>query len=96
VGHYGAFGCHLYCSLKGRHKKNSPHYYPAILKPLDYAVSGCDHNDIDIYELTGLLPGLYDENLIRLLYSHNDTHYKREHRKTGICKPSIFSRLNPQ
>jgi hypothetical protein len=96
VGHHGAFGCRLYCGLKGRHKENGPHYYPVMLKPLDYAVSGCDHDDIDIYKLTEPSPDLYQAGLSRLLQSRNDTHYKIERRETGICKPSLFSGLDPR
>jgi Transposase family tnp2 len=95
VGHHGAFGCCLYCSLKGRHKDNGPHYYPVLLKPINYAVSGCDHADVDVYQLPGPSSNLYNENLHRLLHSHNDTHYKHKRRETGIYKPSIFSALSP-
>ena len=34
TGHSGAFGCRLYCPVKGHQKVDAPHYYPALLKPL--------------------------------------------------------------
>jgi len=51
VGHHGKNGCHLFCSLPGRHKRGKPHYYPALLKPTNYSVKGSDHPDIDINKL---------------------------------------------
>ncbi|KAI0349079.1 hypothetical protein OH77DRAFT_1499673 [Trametes cingulata] len=45
VGHSGAQGCRLYCSLRGRRKPHSAHYCLAMLKPLDYYERGCDHPD---------------------------------------------------
>ncbi|KAH9858375.1 hypothetical protein C2E23DRAFT_689005, partial [Lenzites betulinus] len=46
VGHHGAQGCQLYCALRGRRKPHGPHYYPAMLKPLNYYERGCDHADV--------------------------------------------------
>lgn len=45
TGHSGAYGCCLYCPVKGRHKGN--HYYPALLKPLSYDVPGSNHLDVN-------------------------------------------------
>jgi hypothetical protein len=47
TGHSGAFGCHLYCAVKGHRKEGGNHYYPALLKPDDYNATGCNHGDID-------------------------------------------------
>ena len=46
VGHHGAFGCRLYCPVKGRRKEGGTHYYPALLKPSNYTVEGCTHDTI--------------------------------------------------
>ncbi|KAJ7458068.1 hypothetical protein FB451DRAFT_1341823 [Mycena latifolia] len=43
TGHMGAYGCRQFCSVKGRRKLGGNHYYPALLKPLDYDVD--DHQD---------------------------------------------------
>ena len=51
VGHGGALGCRLYCGLRGRHKPNSSYYYPALLKPDNYFVQGCDHPDVSLHSL---------------------------------------------
>ena len=40
VGHHGKFGCRLYCVIPGRHKPNGTHYYPALLKPVDFCHAG--------------------------------------------------------
>jgi hypothetical protein len=51
VGYHGKHGCRLYCGLAGRHEKHGKHYFPAILKPTNYNVEGCAHNNIDIKNL---------------------------------------------
>ena len=63
VGHHGAFGCRVYCGLKGRHKPGGPHYYPTLLKPIDYNLPGCDHGDVDVYRLPKASTKLYHDNL---------------------------------
>ncbi|KAF9035571.1 hypothetical protein BJ165DRAFT_1355437, partial [Panaeolus papilionaceus] len=45
AGHSGAYSCQLYCTVKGRHHATGTHYYPAVLKPNDYNVHGCNHDD---------------------------------------------------
>jgi hypothetical protein len=94
VRHHGAFGCREYCGLGGRHKPGGPHYYPALLKPAGYTLAGCDHNDIDIYNLPKASSGQYTENLNRLLLSETDAQFKSNRKVTGLCKPSIFLGLN--
>ena len=47
TGHSGAFGCCLYCAVKGHRKDGGNHYYPALLKPNEYNVAGCNHDDVD-------------------------------------------------
>ena len=96
VGHHGAFGCCVYCGLKGRHKPGAPHYYPALLRPHDYNLPGCDHADVDIYNLPKALPQLYIENLNQLLQCRTDAQFRQVWKETGLCKPSIFLGLNQQ
>ena len=38
TGPTGAYGCRLYCALKGRRKPGGKHYCPALLKPDEYQV----------------------------------------------------------
>jgi len=89
VGHHGKFGCHLYCLTPGCHKTNSSHYYPALLKPLDYTMAGCDHPDLSHFSTT-TSHSHYFTNLHFLLASPNDTQYKKRWLETGIVKPTIF------
>ncbi|KJA14969.1 hypothetical protein HYPSUDRAFT_149723, partial [Hypholoma sublateritium FD-334 SS-4] len=95
VGHHGKFGCRLYCSVPGRHKPNGPHYYPALLKPLDYIMPGCDHADISHDFPFQSSPQLYFFNLRHVLDSSNETQYKKRRLETGISKPSIFLGIQP-
>ncbi|KAF8174373.1 hypothetical protein BJ912DRAFT_990148 [Pholiota molesta] len=73
VGHHGAFPCRLYCSLKGRHKPGTPHYYPALQKPNNYTVQNCDHPDVDPASILGGSAPEYCVNLQYLLRSRNPT-----------------------
>jgi hypothetical protein len=91
VGHQGAYGCRLYCPLKERHKLNANHYYPALLRPNNYFIEGCDHDDIDPCHIPPGSADKYLQNLAYVMASPNDTQYKTRHRETGISKPSIFS-----
>jgi hypothetical protein len=95
VGHHGKFGCRLYCIVPGRHKPNGPHYYPALLKPLDFVMPGCDHDDIPHDSLPQTSPQLYFLNLRHVLDSPNETQYKKRRLETGISKPSIFLGIQP-
>jgi hypothetical protein len=63
VGYHGKYGCRLYCGLVGRHKVNGSHYYPALLKPDDFSVSGCSHDDISYTSLPTCSPLIFQENL---------------------------------
>ncbi|KAF8806951.1 hypothetical protein BYT27DRAFT_7292543 [Phlegmacium glaucopus] len=90
VGHHGKNGCRLYCSITGRHKPGGSHYYPALLKPLNYNVSGSDHGDLLYANLPSCSPDIYHRNLRHLLESPNETQYKKRRLETGISKPSIF------
>ncbi len=48
VGYHGKHGCHLYCGLPRHCEPQGKHYFPALLKPMDYDAEGCTHADIDI------------------------------------------------
>jgi hypothetical protein len=90
VGHHGKYQCRLYCPVPGRHKPNGPHYYPALLKPVDYVMPGCDHTDISHFVPLVTSQSRYLENLRYLLESPNETQYKKRRLETGITKPSLF------
>ena len=77
VGHHGKYGCRLYCPVPGRHKPNGPHYYPALLKPNDYVMRGCDHEDLSHFESLSVSSNWYFQNLRFLVASPNDTQYKK-------------------
>lgn len=93
VGHHGKFGCRLYCPTPGRHKANGPHYYPALLKPVNYEIAGCSHPDLSHFSLS-ISHSHYFTNLRYLLQSPNDTQYKKRRLETGIVKPTIFLGLS--
>ena len=93
VGH-GMYGCREYCGLKGCNKPGGPHYYPALLKPLSYDNISCDHGDVDIYGMSTASPAHYFGNLCKLLPCPNDAQFKEMHKKTGLCKPSLFVGLS--
>ncbi|KAL6308758.1 hypothetical protein BKA93DRAFT_815112 [Sparassis latifolia] len=72
------------------------HYYPALLKPLDYDVEGCDHDDINIHSLPACSSEKYMENLRYLMMSSSETQYRKRRLETGITKPSIFLEFSLQ
>ena len=90
VGHHGKYGCRLYCSVTGRHKPGGSHYFPALLKPDNYAVQGCDHEDISFANLPSCSQKNYHSNLHYLMSSPSETQYKKRRLETGISKPTIF------
>ncbi len=94
VGHHGAFGCQEYCGLKGRHKPRGLHYYPALLKPLNYDLPGCSHDDIDAFQLPRASPGLYHANLDQLCKCRTDAQFRQTRKETSLCKQSIFLGLD--
>ncbi len=94
VGHHGTFGCQEYCGLKGQHKPGGPHYYPALLKPLNYDLPGCSHDNIDAFQLPRASPGLYHANLDQLCKCCTDVQFRQTQKETGLCKQSIFLGLD--
>jgi Transposase family tnp2 len=93
VSHQGKYVCCLYCPVMGWHKPGSPHYYPTLLKPHNYNVEGCNHNDISHTNLSSCSLEKYYNNLHHLMSSPNETQYKKRCLETGISKPSIFLSL---
>lgn len=63
VGHTGKNGCRMYCGLQGCRKPHASQYYPVLLKPDNYTVVGCTHEDIDVRDITGGNSALYVRNL---------------------------------
>jgi hypothetical protein len=94
VGYHGKHGCHLYCRLQGHHEPAGKHYFSALLKPVDYKVEGCAHEDIDIRNLPRPSREQYLKNLQYLIALPSQTQYRAWHLEAGISKPSIFSGLD--
>ena len=95
VGNHSKFGCQLYCPNPGRHKLNGPHSYPALLKPINYVMPGCNHNNLP-YTISMISSSqLYLSNPHTLLKSPNKIQYKKQHLETGIMKPTIFLGVHP-
>jgi hypothetical protein len=95
VGHHGKYGCWLYCALPGRHKENLPQYYPARLKPDNYEITGCDHDDYPVDQIiaTANDSERYEQHLAFVERSPNKTQYTKRRLATGICKATILSGL---
>lgn len=94
VGHSGFLGCRVYCGVKCRHKAGGPIYYPALLKPSDFEVAGCDHASVSVTDIPRAYSGNYSSNLKKLVEeSYTETQYKLNRKLTGICKPSILMGL---
>jgi len=93
VGHHGKHGCRFMCQMVGRRKPRGSHYYPAMLKPIGYTESGCDHDDIDIAAMPQASTTTYYDGLMKVIRSRNQTDYERNRRETGITRPSLFSAL---
>ncbi|KIL54253.1 hypothetical protein M378DRAFT_92912 [Amanita muscaria Koide BX008] len=91
VGHKGGLGCRIYCGMPGRHRPRQPTYYPAALKPFDFAVVGSDHGDVDLITLALNGPDQikYDRNLRILMQSRSNARYNEIRLATGIVRPSI-------
>jgi len=94
VGYHGKHGCRLYCGMQGHRENHGKHYFPVLLKPLDYDVSGCTHDDIDVTNLPIPSHRRYHENMRIVISSSNNSQYCARRLETGISKPSIFSGLD--
>ena len=60
------------------------------MKPFNYNVRGCDHDDVDPYAIATTNVETYHTNLCYLMASPNDNQYKTRCLETGIAKPSIL------
>ena len=89
TGHSGAFGCRIYCPVKGRRKGS--HYYPALLKPANYDIEGSNHADVNGSHLPSGNEKEYLGALRKVLQSNTNAIYEENRKETGISKPSIFS-----
>ncbi|KAF9228358.1 hypothetical protein BS17DRAFT_692083, partial [Gyrodon lividus] len=49
VKHCGKNGCCVYCETKSRQKTQQSHYYLALLKPIDRACAGSNHDNINVF-----------------------------------------------
>jgi hypothetical protein len=98
VGHNGKHGCRVHCPFVGRHKARGTHYYGARLKPTNFAVAGCDHDDVDLNNIlaahtSATSKARYGNNLDFLVKSPNQAQYEKRRLQTGLVGPSIFSGL---
>jgi hypothetical protein len=96
VGHQGKYGCRLYCGLPGRRRPREGCYYPALLKPLNFAVDGCDHGDVSFNDLKQYrldIAERYKRNLAFLCQAANTSQFKERRLTTGLCKQTIFEGL---
>ncbi|KAF9018703.1 hypothetical protein BDZ89DRAFT_1139828 [Hymenopellis radicata] len=96
VGHHGARACRMGCPMKGRHKPGVGHYYAPHLRPHNFDVADCDHDDIEIRELNILTPEQYALDLAEVCTASTETAYKAARKRTGISKPSILSGLSEE
>ncbi|KAJ3996740.1 hypothetical protein F5050DRAFT_1799474 [Lentinula boryana] len=88
-------GCRVWCGQLGRHKPGDGCYFPALFKPDNYAVAGCDFGDLDPALVLPGDPEKFRENLCILLSSQTQNAYKANRKATGISKPSIFLGMHP-
>ena len=93
VGHQGAVGCRTHCLMPGHHKEGASQYFLVVLQPHNFDVAGCNHSDVNLQDPHPLNPASYSLNLQLLLHSTNSAKYKKNHLRTGIVKPSLFSGL---
>ena len=101
VGHMGKKGCRYGCPQAGRRKPRGKQYNPACLKPDNYDVPGCDHEDINLcHQPDDSEPRSQDEVTARyrrelqaLVSATSTAAYEQLRLNSGIVKPSILSGL---
>jgi hypothetical protein len=90
VGHSGKNGCRMLCGIEGRRKPRANHYYPVLLKPLNYNVQGCGHDDLHPADTpTGTSAG-YVQKLRTVMAANSRAQYETCRLNTGIVGPSIL------
>ena len=95
VGHSGKHGCRMLCPLTGRRKPGGSQYYPVLLKPNDYDIPGCDHDDINPYDIRSISSAEYAQHLRYVLESRTRAEFESRRLQTGIVGPSIILGLQP-
>ncbi|KAF9034266.1 hypothetical protein BJ165DRAFT_1417414 [Panaeolus papilionaceus] len=80
VGHHGAHGCRLGCTMKGQHKPHSVDMEP----------------DFDFRNPATLKPDLekYDNDIDRIIGSTTQGEYEENRKNTGLSKLSLLSGLD--
>ena len=68
IGHHGAYGCHLYCPQKGRHKPGGAQYYPVCLAPLNLDLASSTHLNYDLRTMVVPLAQETEQRYIRVLW----------------------------
>jgi hypothetical protein len=96
AGHHGSFLCRIFCGVKSHYKPGKPFYYPALLKPHNYAVAGSDRDDGNVYQIGVSSQADYDEKLAYLMGATSERQYKRRCLQTGISIPLLLMGLPPQ
>ncbi|THU85175.1 hypothetical protein K435DRAFT_587710, partial [Dendrothele bispora CBS 962.96] len=94
VGFKGKQGCRLNCNMPGRRREGDGRYYPVMLKPLNYTVDSCQHDDIKFADLKTFRANTSTKYYIHYLVSSaNPTQYKQQRLETGLVKQSILTAL---
>ncbi|KAH8799267.1 hypothetical protein DL96DRAFT_1780888 [Flagelloscypha sp. PMI_526] len=99
TGHKGKVHCREFCPIVGRRKPREKQYSPALAKPDEYSVAGCDHPDVDLYGLlqnhtSSAAAYRYQQSLETVVNSRNKTTYEVNRRENGIVKPTLLSGLD--
>ena len=95
VGHQGKCGCRMLCPLTGRHKPGGSQYYPVLLKPDNYDVPGCNHGDVNAFDIRSGSSAEYVQHLRYILESRTMNQFQSRRLETGIVGPSILLGLEP-
>ena len=95
VGHQGKNGCRMQCPLRGRCKPGASQYYPVLLKPDNYDVPGCTHDDVNVFDIGPSTSARYVQQLRYLLQACTRKEYQDRRLETGIVGPSILLGLQP-
>ena len=83
------------CPLTGCRKPGGSQYYPVLLKPNDYNIPGCDHDDINPYDIRSISSAEYAQHLCYVLESRTRAEFESRCLQTGIVGPSIILGLQP-
>ncbi|KAH9481009.1 hypothetical protein JR316_0005527 [Psilocybe cubensis] len=89
VGHHGAQGCRIGCSMKGRHKPSSGHYFAVHLRPLNAVGEDCSHDDLTS-KMQQILYTTHPRN-IKINFLKSSIHETRLIMKGTESKPDSLS-----